>query len=489
MIATLLLLGLPVVSAADAPIVERGEINGAPYRIELPAAWAGDLVVLAHGYIPRGMEWSPEDDWDVRMRAPFLDRGWAVAESGYARQGWAVEEALVDLESLRRWFVDHHGTPRRTIIAGYSMGGHITIATLERHPDTYDGGLPLCGPLITAPVFFEREIVDMLLTFETLFGNVLPDAMKPILDVPTISADAIEGVFEADPELAAGYARAWNRPLESVPRILAFYQLIYRELVDRAGGEPFDTRDTVYSGFGDDANLNRRIRRVTADPRAAEYLRLYASPTGRLADPALALLTTADPVVPAWTVASYDELAESVGSGNLFALRFVDANGHCTFSPDQLGAAINALVTWIDGGDPPPPGELAVPVDNPFAILFADPLVDLLRAATGSWRLTTVDGEPAPAVTTNIPTLNIADDGTISGVAGVNRVRASFTAIDGRLGLTPIAGTKMAGPPEAMALERAVLDRLQSLTDVTVDGDILTIHADDGGSLGLERLP
>lgn len=48
---------------------------------------------------------------------------------------------------MRRHFVTKHGTPNETYITGHSMGGHITMAIIERYPDAYQGALPMCGPL------------------------------------------------------------------------------------------------------------------------------------------------------------------------------------------------------------------------------------------------------------------------------------------------------------------------------------------------------
>ena len=48
----LLLNLLQTVNAAQqvGPIDTSGEIDGAPYRIVVPAAWNGTLLVYAHGY-------------------------------------------------------------------------------------------------------------------------------------------------------------------------------------------------------------------------------------------------------------------------------------------------------------------------------------------------------------------------------------------------------------------------------------------------------
>ena len=46
---------------------------------------------------------------------------------------------LLDLLALRAHFINRFGQPRWTIVHGQSMGGHISIATLELYPDVYPG--------------------------------------------------------------------------------------------------------------------------------------------------------------------------------------------------------------------------------------------------------------------------------------------------------------------------------------------------------------
>jgi len=51
-LASAALFGVPTSAAADAGCSEDvPQPNGAIYRICMPAAWIGDLVVFAHGYV------------------------------------------------------------------------------------------------------------------------------------------------------------------------------------------------------------------------------------------------------------------------------------------------------------------------------------------------------------------------------------------------------------------------------------------------------
>ena len=341
-------------SAPASSHVENGELDGARFRIEIPPNWNKGLVMYAHGYTPAGNPpLGPESALGKMIRDVFVSRGFAFAQSDYRRQGWAVKEGIEDTEALRRYFVKKHGAPSEAYITGHSMGGHITIATIERYPDAYQGALPMCGPLGPAVEFLNTGLFDMLVTFEALF----PGTIGSPYEVSASTSNKVGAAIAADPVKAARYAQRYSRDVQSLPLVLPFFQLIATELKQRAGGEPFDNRNRIYSGFGDDVALNRNVRRFTADPAAREYLRNNATPTGRLSDPVLTIHTTSDPLVLGADVTEYEEIATLAGTQDLFVARFVAAEGHCMFSAAQMGSAFDALLTWARTGKRPAPGE------------------------------------------------------------------------------------------------------------------------------------
>ncbi len=350
-LAAILFLPAP---QAPGGTTESGTINGAPFRIEIPAGWNNGLVMYAHGYRAQGDgPGNPESPAARALRAVFLSRGFAFAESGYSAGGWAVKEGVEDTEALRRYFVAKHGKPKETYITGHSMGGHITIATIERYPEEYQGAMPMCGPLGPAVDFLNNGLFDMLVTFEALFPDTLGSPYEPGPGkVPKVKA-----AIAAHPELADRYARHFGRDVSELPGVLAFFQVIAAELKTRAGGEPFDNHNRIYSGFGDDASINRAVTRYAADPAAREYLRQYASPTGRISDPVLTIHTTSDPLVLGSDVTAYDNLAALAGTSDRFVARFVDAKGHCNFTPGQTAAAFDSLLQWAREGRRPESGE------------------------------------------------------------------------------------------------------------------------------------
>lgn len=344
-------LSMPAVG--DEAKVRTGDIEGVPYRIQIPSRWNRGLVMYAHGYKSRGDNWTP---LPAVLGAVFLERGFAVAESGYSRQGWAVEEALKETEALRQFFAKTYGKPDSTFIAGHSMGGLITLAAIERHPDAYDGALPLCGPLVPALAFFKDRVFDMLVTFEALFGDSLPREYRPVVEVPELPPQVVERALASRPAAAAEFAEHWDTRPKDLPATVSYYQLMIREIIDRAGGNPIDNRNTVYCGFEAAPHVNDSVPRYAAVPEALGYLRRYYTPTGVIKDPVLAVHTTYDAGVPPSFPSSYAVTTALKGNEKLFVQQHVCADGHCRIDPVSTGRAFDELRTWVATGVPPEPG-------------------------------------------------------------------------------------------------------------------------------------
>lgn len=355
----IILVGSPA-PARDTD-VETGEIDGARFRIQIPSGKIRGLVVYAHGYRSRGGMWYPLGE---SLCSVFLERGYAVAESGYSRQGWALEEAMRDTEALRRYFVERHGAPQTTFIAGHSMGGLISLACVETFPDAYSGALTLCGPLVPAVRFFKDPVFDMLVTFDALFGKAMPDEQRPVIEAAALSAQSVEQALASSPDLADIIARHWGIKRKELASNVALYHLLYRELVDRVGGNPVDNRNTVYTGFAPIREGKIDPPRYAADKAALDYLRRHYTPTGRLEDPVMAVHTAYDPGVPPRLANFYGETAALQGCEAFFVQKYVEAEGHCNISPDLTAAAFDELTRWAVEGVRPEPGLLRVPEKN-----------------------------------------------------------------------------------------------------------------------------
>ena len=330
---------------AEGIRTETGTLDGAPYRIELPRDWNGELVVFAHGYETVGsgrqLPW-PRDE----TAAAMLARGYAIAASGYSRQGWAVAEAVPQTERVRERFVAEHGQPGRSWLIGHSMGGQVVLASAERYPHAYDGVLSLCGVNTPARAFFTEGVLAPLAAFDAWFPGVLPQAPGGLAD-PSLpgkpDGDAIASALAADEAKAALLAKGFEIPRDGLAGALWLQYVALRELAQRAGGFPVDNRDYRYRGFGDDAALDRAVRRYAADPRAAAYVDANAALTGDIEVPLVLQWNRVDPIVPPRFGARYLALARAAGAAQRVTALAPVGEGHCKFEPAQTQAAFDAL--------------------------------------------------------------------------------------------------------------------------------------------------
>lgn len=345
---------LALLSAQPRP--ETGEINGAQFRIDMPANWNGVLIVYCHGYAPAPGTF---DATRPNAASAIASLGYAVAQSGYAGGGFAVEEAMLDTESLRRYFRKKYGAPKETYVMGHSMGGHLTRALVEAYPTGYDGGLALCGALGSSYRFLKGYFFDGRVVFDYFFPGVLP------------SPAAIPPGWKSDDALVAGMVKQMTDAPEKAAQVraflgvktgrdaagvLVFMTAVLQELQQRAGGNAFDNRNTIYEIPGDRNALNDGVTRYAGDPKAALYVQRFTEPSGALKRPLLALHTTYDPVVPPWIANEYSVIANTAGSGALFVQQYVKRDGHCTMSAAETLSALSDLREWATKGTRPAPG-------------------------------------------------------------------------------------------------------------------------------------
>ncbi len=352
---TLMVLGSHVL----AQKIEIGKIEEASFRIDVPANWNHGLVVYCHGYslTPDTFEKTPPDE---NMKI-FLDRGYAVAQSGYSAGGWAIQEAVKDTEALRQYFSKQYGRPNQTYVVGHSLGGFLVMVLMEKFPAAYDGGLALCAPLAASNWFMARRAFDLRAVFDYYFPGVLqaPDKVPAdYLPDPDLTKK-IEELLNSKPGSAESLRHySTIRTNEDMASTLTFVTYIIKDLEQRAGGNPFDNRSTIYQGSSDDDMLNDGIKRYAADEHATAYLCKSYTPTGDLSHPLLAIGSTCDPLIPAWVSNAYLSLTEQTGHQQMFRQQYVKHCGHCAMLPKEIGDAFSALQHWKETGVQPRASEV-----------------------------------------------------------------------------------------------------------------------------------
>src|SRR5438477_7360983 len=157
--------------------------TGAYLLAALPKNWNGNLVVFAHGGPAIVSPTATYSQADLDKYSVAVKRGFAWVASTYRREGYGVRMAVEDTENARRFFVEHIGKPRRTILHGASYGGLVGAKLLETYARSadgavnYDGGFLNSGLMAGAPLAYEFR-ADLRAIYQ-YYCNNLPRPEEP----------------------------------------------------------------------------------------------------------------------------------------------------------------------------------------------------------------------------------------------------------------------------------------------------------------------
>lgn len=410
----MLLVSADASAASDAaarpgPLDVTGDIDGAPFRIIVPASWNGKLIVFAHGYDDKA---DHPGEVEVRgffqrgtesTRAALLAQGWAIAGTAYKDNGWIVKDALDDLVALSSHFKDAVARPERTYLWGFSLGGLAALELAERNGGTSDGTIAACATGAGATGFADWLLATML-AYDATFGEPAswgtPGDARDDIDFETevlpvllgqLFDPASFGRFEFIRLVAGTPGRGLTPPLPlglfPAWAFVSFFGATEgaAEAERRAGGPFMQNLTHAYSltaaeeaylaSLGVDAGpllaaMNGR-RTITAWQPARNYAEHYAEFSGRIKRPVLTLHSRIDWEVPVSHQSAYREAVASAGRSDLLVQAFTTGVGHCSFSTAQNLAALRALDEWVESGDPPTPA--AFPAGLGFDPSFVPP--------------------------------------------------------------------------------------------------------------------
>lgn len=350
---------LAATADSDRGATEIGIHRGAAYRIDIPAHWNRNAIVFFHGYSIEAVTFRAGEPLSP-MFDPMLQQGFALIQSGYSASGWAVQQGYADSEHLRRYFVAKHGAPKQTFVMGMSMGGTLTAMTIESRPDVYAGTLSLCGAIEPSD-----RLMQMDFALRAAFDYYFPDLLGPLVPVPkdylpdASSERKIADALGANPHATQALLRLYGAAdADNFAPVIAFITYDIKEMQQRAHGNPYGNSDLIYTGSGDDFALNDGVMRYRFEPNARAYLSRWYVPTGKLLRPMLALHDSGDPLVPASGAFEYAVIAQRAGHGENFVQQYVNRQGHCVFTPTEIGRAFDELSAWVGHGERPMSGKL-----------------------------------------------------------------------------------------------------------------------------------
>ncbi|RSM44804.1 phthalyl amidase [Actinoplanes sp. ATCC 53533] len=375
-------------TATPESTVHTGIRDGAAYRIEVPKAWNGRLVVYAHGYRGTGNVVYVDSP---SLRAHYVAEGFAWAASSYQTNGYDVGQGVRDSYALIDLF--RRVTTKRAssvYMTGASMGGHITAVAIEEHPRAFVGAMPVCGVLGDAELF--DYFLDANVTAAALAGvgvefPAAPDAgyadrwraqvkrILPALGVatgrPPVLTDAgrtwSDVVERRSGGERPGFANSfayWNTapssaPTADLPFLFGLYPGLSGGTAGIADGNLTDNRFTLYRSTdrllptAAERRLNAKVLRVAPTTGPSRGLDGVPRVDGRPSVPVLSLHDVGDLFVPFSMEQVYARRALHNGRAKLVVSRAIRGVGHCDFTQPELRQGFDDLVRWVRTGQRP----------------------------------------------------------------------------------------------------------------------------------------
>jgi alpha-beta hydrolase superfamily lysophospholipase len=371
----------PSALPSDARCLNGRDSAGAGYWIALPAGWKNGVLVLhAHGGPELGEPKIERSAEDLTRWAVVVKAGYAWAGSTYRQGGVAVRSAAEDTERLRRIFVEHVGTPQRTVLHGQSWGASVAAKAAEMFPELPDGKRPYDAVLLSSGVLgggtrsYDFRL-DLRVVYQAVCANhPLPDEPQyPLwqglpLGAPLTRADLAArvddctGVRKKPEQRSAEQQRRLDTILKVVripERSLLghlnwatwhFQDIVFKRL---DGANPFGNEGVVYSGSSDDAALNAKVARYRADPAALARFAADADLSGQIPVPVLTVHAIHDPVAFVELESAFRETMQAAKSGSRLVQVFTSEAEHSYLSDPEYPALLEALLVWVDRGERP----------------------------------------------------------------------------------------------------------------------------------------
>lgn len=377
------------VTASIAPgTCEEGDLTSpARYKICLPAAGTGDLVIWAHGYkVPADplsfQDAPPENVAD--LPALITGLGFSYATTTYRSNGLVVLDAKQDIIELLAKVYERNPelAARRVYLIGASMGGLIATQLAESNPNgAFDGALALCGLVGNFPrqinhwgnfnvlfrTFFQGVVAGWPSQPSSATNSVVWDSTYK----PAITAAVMANTAAAQQLLATSKAAVDTSvpatALKTIEDLAYFSFLSVDDSAVRLGGNPFENRAYWYWGSASDWMLNRYAPRYGASATALAAMQGYET-TGQPVIPMVMVHTTLDPIVPVDQSLLYFQKVAATGNLNVTPL-LVSRYGHCNFTSDELLQSFGLLVSKVTGAAPA--GELTSFMSQPELLIKA----------------------------------------------------------------------------------------------------------------------
>ncbi|MCR5884610.1 alpha/beta hydrolase [Rhizobacter sp. J219] len=376
-----------------------GVLNGAAYRVEVPANWNGRLVMYAHGYAGTGAALGVNPP---SIRRHLIMNGYAWAASSYTKNYYDVRAGVEDTNALALEFnrIAQANSrplpaPTKLYITGHSMGGHITAAAIEdeafataRNKVRYHGAVPMCGVTGDTVLFdtFAAMQVSALAVAGIpnypftrwsevsglVTGTLFQTFPTPAAPTTPITTTAVAGARYASivENLTGGPRPLFAQGLQFGGSFPSAYGTFGGDgtvngILNRPG---IDTNAFTYTITGDattSAAINAAAQKVTADPEAnrlrRDGLRWIPKVNGEFRIPVVAIHTLGDLFVPFNMLQVYAQRTAARGNSQYLVTRAIRGASHCDFTIAEQVQAFSDMVAWEAGGARPAGDDVLTP--------------------------------------------------------------------------------------------------------------------------------
>jgi hypothetical protein len=367
-----------------------GVLDGAAYRVEVPANWNGRLVMYAHGYAGTGAAVAVQNP---TIRRYLIQNGYAWAASSYSKNYYDVRAGVEDTNALALEFNKIAAANSRPLVApskiyitGVSMGGHITGAAIDDeaqatavHKVKYNGAVPMCGVMGDAELF--NEFAAMQVTAQALAGQAAYPTDK-FADIATQVTNTLFTTFPSQPTATGAKYLSVVKNLTGGDRPMFDLGIAFGGSFPSAYGtfgtdgtvtgilnkNVLDTNAFTYTIDGDAAGsaaLNASAQKLTAAPDAnrlrTDGLRWIPKVNGDFKIPVVSIHTLGDLFVPFSMEQVFNKRVAAKGNSGWLVQRAIRGVSHCDFTVVEMTTAFDDMIRWEISGIKPAGDDVVTP--------------------------------------------------------------------------------------------------------------------------------
>jgi hypothetical protein len=370
--------------------------DGASWVADVPQNFNGTIILYSHGFGPLVAADSPSSE----TGSDLLAQGYALVGSSYSgTSGWAMASAANDQFASLAALEHIIGAPKRVIAWGTSMGGLVSAEEAQNSRGQLAGVLTTCGLVAGAlnlnnyqldgeyalsHLLAPQENIQLVRYAEPTSANVAANQLSTVASNAQNTAAgrarvALAAALLNEPTWATGgtppartdYDAQEAQQASLLSGLFGFIVPGRYQIEQAAGGNSSFTRGVDYTTIMSESSYLPEVRalyqeagldldadlatlthdaNIDADPPAIATLGRTSMVTGQLSVPELDIHTVADQLVPVQQENWYGQQVHQADDTAAFRQAYVQATGHCNFTPAETITAMHALEHRLDTG-------------------------------------------------------------------------------------------------------------------------------------------